>query len=120
MSLIYFACPCSLFKDVLDNAIVEIQQNFHISNEKLFKIVCEFTGGQHNVSAITLKSSEYCFFVSWLAVFFIYIVLSIALSRDGTKHFHLYPPAVSAVSIAMKTGAEGEGVGVISQRNRRY
>ena len=50
----------NLFKDVLDHVVVEIQQYFHISNEKLYKLVCDFTGGQHNVTAMALKASKLC------------------------------------------------------------
>jgi len=52
---------CSLFKDALDNVIVEIQQYFHFSNDKMYKLICEFTGGQHNAAAHTLKASEYSY-----------------------------------------------------------
>ena len=48
----------NLFRDALDHVIVEIQQYFHFSNEKMYKLICEFTGGQHNAAAITLKASK--------------------------------------------------------------
>ena len=89
-----------LFRDTLDNAIVEIQQYFHFSNEKMYKLICEFTGGQHNAAAITLQAN---------------------IHRDSRKHFKLHGLAVGAATTLPSMDADDiEHVSAITHRNRRF